>query len=126
MLEIFVDADGCPVKDEVLRVAARYGIRATFVANAGLWLQESETVRLVLVSEGADAADDWIVEHLAERAVPGDAIALLSNGAFGGIHAKVLAALAAHKAAHPGFGIEQVHFFPLGGIKTCATWARPA
>lgn len=35
----------------------------------------------------------------------------------------VVAELAAHKAAHPGFGIEQVHFFPLGGIKTCATWA---
>ncbi len=36
----------------------------------------------------------------------------------------VLTELAAHKAANPGFGIEQVHFFPLGGIKTCATWAR--
>ncbi len=36
----------------------------------------------------------------------------------------VIAELAAHKAANPGFGIEQVHFFPLGGIKTCATWAR--
>ena len=35
----------------------------------------------------------------------------------------VLGALAAHKAAHPGFGIEAVHFFPLGGIRTCATWA---
>ena len=37
---------------------------------------------------------------------------------------EVLAELAAHKAANPGFGIEQVHFFPLGGIKTNATWAR--
>ena len=35
----------------------------------------------------------------------------------------VVAELAAHKAANPGFGIEQVHFFPLGGIKTNATWA---
>ncbi len=36
----------------------------------------------------------------------------------------VVSALAAHKSANPGFGIEQVHFFPLGGIKTCAAWAR--
>ena len=36
--------------------------------------------------------------------------------------ADVLAGLAAHKAANPGFGIEQVHFFPLGGIKTNAQW----
>ena len=35
----------------------------------------------------------------------------------------MIAELAAHKAAHPEFGIEQVHFFPLGGIKTNATWA---
>jgi methylenetetrahydrofolate reductase (NADPH) len=38
--------------------------------------------------------------------------------------AEFIAALAAHKAANPGFGIEQVHFFPLGGIKTCATWTQ--
>jgi len=64
VLEIYVDADGCPVKDEVLRVATRYGLTTTFVANAGLTLPERDTVRLVIVGRGADAADDWIAEHV--------------------------------------------------------------
>ena len=66
MFEIYVDADGCPVKDEVLRVAARYGLRTTFVANVGLTLPQRESVRLVVVSRDADAADDWIAESVAE------------------------------------------------------------
>jgi uncharacterized protein YaiI (UPF0178 family) len=66
MPEIYVDADGCPVKDEILRVATRYGLTTTFVANSGLWLPESDTVRLVLVDDAADAADDWIAEHASE------------------------------------------------------------
>ena len=64
MLQVYVDADGCPVKEEVLRVATRYGLTTTFVANSGLFLPESETVRLVVVGDAADAADDWIAEHV--------------------------------------------------------------
>lgn len=64
MLDIFVDADGCPVKDEVLRVAARCGLTTTFVANMGLTLPQRESVRLVVVGSGADVADDWIAEHV--------------------------------------------------------------
>ena len=69
MLDIYVDADGCPVKDEVLRVAERYGLTTTFVANMGLTLPQRDTVRLVVVSSGADAADDWIAEHVEEADV---------------------------------------------------------
>jgi uncharacterized protein YaiI (UPF0178 family) len=63
MSEIYVDADACPVKDEVLRVAARHGIVVTFVANRGLRPSRDPMVVHVLVPQGADAADDWIVEH---------------------------------------------------------------
>jgi uncharacterized protein YaiI (UPF0178 family) len=63
MAEIFVDADACPVKDEILRVAARHGVKATFVANFGLRPSRDPMVVHVLVPQGADAADDWIAEH---------------------------------------------------------------
>jgi uncharacterized protein YaiI (UPF0178 family) len=61
--QIYVDADACPVKDEVLRVAARHGLVTTFVANSGLRPSRDPLVRNVVVPQGADAADDWIVEH---------------------------------------------------------------
>lgn len=65
MLDLYVDADGCPVKDEVLRVARRYKLMATFVANAGLTLPRDDLVRAVVVGAGADEADDWIAEHVS-------------------------------------------------------------
>ncbi len=63
--QIYVDADACPVKDEVLRVAGRHGVVVIFVANRGLRPSRDPMVRNVLVPQGADAADDWIVEHVA-------------------------------------------------------------
>ncbi|MCL4690920.1 MAG: YaiI/YqxD family protein [Candidatus Hydrogenedentes bacterium] len=64
---IFVDADGCPVKDEVYRVAKRYGLRVVLVANAWIRVPEEDGIELVVVDDGFDAADDWIVEHVRER-----------------------------------------------------------
>jgi uncharacterized protein YaiI (UPF0178 family) len=61
--QIFVDADACPVKDEVLRVAGRHGVKVTFVANRGLRPSRDPMVAHVMVPQGADVADDWIVEH---------------------------------------------------------------
>ena len=60
---IFVDADACPVKDEALRVAERLGLVITFVSNGGVRPSRDPMVRIVVVPQGADAADDWIVEH---------------------------------------------------------------
>jgi uncharacterized protein YaiI (UPF0178 family) len=73
-LQIYVDADACPVKDEALRVAERHGLVIHFVANAWMRLPESPLVRRVVVSDGADAADDWIAEHIdkGDIAVTGD------------------------------------------------------
>lgn len=61
---IYVDADACPVKEEVLRVAERHGLPVRLVANR--WLRTDEAagdVRCIVVEAGADAADDWIAEH---------------------------------------------------------------
>jgi uncharacterized protein YaiI (UPF0178 family) len=60
---IYVDADACPVKDEVVRVAERLGLVVTFVSNGGLRPSRDPMIRHVVVSKGADAADDWIVEN---------------------------------------------------------------
>ena len=68
MLEIYVDADGCPVKDEVYRVAGRYGLTVWVVANSWLRVPDDTGVRRVTVTDGLDRADDWI----AERIGPGD------------------------------------------------------
>lgn len=67
---IYVDADACPVKDEVLRVAARRGLKVIMVANRWFRLESDPLVERVIVPEGLDVADDWI----AERAVSGDVV----------------------------------------------------
>jgi len=64
--QIFVDADGCPVKEEASRVARRYGLKVILVANAGMRTPEGVHVELVVVDDGFDAADNWIVEHATE------------------------------------------------------------
>lgn len=66
---IHVDADACPVKDEVQKVAARHGLVVTFVSNGGLRPSRDPMVRHVVVTKGADAADDWIVENAAANDV---------------------------------------------------------
>jgi hypothetical protein len=68
--EIFVDADACPVKDEVYRVALRYGLAAKIVANAYIAIPAHPLIGRVVVGAGPDAADDWI----AAAARPGDIV----------------------------------------------------
>jgi uncharacterized protein YaiI (UPF0178 family) len=64
---IYVDADACPVKDEVYKVAARHGLKVFVVANAFINTPRDPMVERVVVDATPDAADDWIVE----RAAPG-------------------------------------------------------
>ncbi len=65
MLHIFVDADACPVKPEVYRVANRYHLEVTLVANSWMRIpQEQHRITLEVVGGGLDAADDWIVDHV--------------------------------------------------------------
>jgi uncharacterized protein YaiI (UPF0178 family) len=93
VLEIYVDADGCPVKEEVYRVAGRHGLQVWVVANAWLRVPEAPLVSRVTVSEGLDRADDWIASRigrgdlavtadvpLAHRCVKCGARAIAPNG----------------------------------------------
>jgi uncharacterized protein YaiI (UPF0178 family) len=64
MLEIYVDADACPVKAEVERVADRHGLIVHIVTNGGLRPSANPRVQHVIVAEGADSADNWIAEHI--------------------------------------------------------------
>ena len=67
MLEIYVDADACPVKQEVCRVAKRYGMKVTFVSNSPMRVPDPEISTLVVVHGRFDAADDLIAEKIAEN-----------------------------------------------------------
>lgn len=73
-MDIYVDADACPVKDEVARVAARHGLAVHMVSNAWMRLPEGDHVRRVVVGGDADAADDWIASRItpADIAITGD------------------------------------------------------
>ena len=93
MVEIYVDADACPVKDETVSVAARHNLKTIMVCNGGIRPYPSDMVELVIVAQGADAADDWIADNiktadvcvtndipLAARCLEKGALAIKSNG----------------------------------------------
>jgi uncharacterized protein YaiI (UPF0178 family) len=63
-IEIFIDADACPVKDEVYRVGARYGLRVFVVANGSMRIPRDPGIEMVVVGAGSDAADDWIAARV--------------------------------------------------------------
>ncbi len=69
MLKIFIDADGCPVKDEVYRVARRYDLEVALVANSSMRTPSDKTIEMIVVDGKFDAADDWIVEHAGDNDV---------------------------------------------------------
>lgn len=64
MTEIYIDADGCPVKEETLRVARRHQLKTYLVSDGGVRPSRDPLVEVVFVAEGPDAADDWIAEHI--------------------------------------------------------------
>jgi uncharacterized protein YaiI (UPF0178 family) len=70
VITVFVDADACPVKDEIYRVAKRLGLRVLVVANGRLTVPRDPNIELVVVPKGAlDAADDWIAERAGPSSV---------------------------------------------------------
>jgi uncharacterized protein YaiI (UPF0178 family) len=93
LLDIYIDADACPVKEEAFRVALRYDLKLFLVSNAPLRVPAEGRVELVVVSDGFDAADDWIAGQagagdivvtadipLAKRALEAGARVIGSNG----------------------------------------------
>jgi uncharacterized protein len=92
-LTILVDADACPVKEEVYRVARRYDVPVRIVSNSGMRVPFEPLIKQVIVSAGPDAADDWIAEHaharcvvvtadipLADRSLKAGAVVIAPNG----------------------------------------------
>ena len=93
MVEIYIVADACPVKDETIQVAARHNLKTFMVCDGGIRPSANPMVELVIVTQGADAADDWIAEHigkadicvtndipLAARCLEKQALAIKPNG----------------------------------------------
>jgi uncharacterized protein len=92
-IRIFVDADACPVKDEVYRVAGRHGLTVHVVSNSPILVPREPWIVRVTVGGGMDAADDWIAERatrsdivvtadvpLAARCVKAGALVIAPNG----------------------------------------------
>ncbi|MDC0093087.1 YaiI/YqxD family protein [Alphaproteobacteria bacterium] len=65
MKKIYVDADACPVKEEIIKVATRHGLNVLMVCNGGIRPFKNDLVNLVIVSEGSDEADKWIYENVS-------------------------------------------------------------
>jgi uncharacterized protein YaiI (UPF0178 family) len=93
IIAIYVDADACPVKQEVYRVAERHGLKVYVVSNSPIAVPREPFIERVVVAAGMDAADDWIAERatrgaivvtqdipLAARAVKAGAVAIAPNG----------------------------------------------
>jgi len=66
MTDIYVDGDACPVKDEVVRVAERYNVKTIIVSNGGLRPSRDPMIQHIIVSAGADVADDWIADNIGQ------------------------------------------------------------
>jgi len=92
-IRIYIDADACPVKDEVYRVAERFNLNVTVVAAGFIRVPQHPLIERVAAGAGPDAADDWIVAHLqpddivitadiplADRSVKAGAAAIAPNG----------------------------------------------
>jgi uncharacterized protein YaiI (UPF0178 family) len=62
--DIFVDADACPVRDEVIRVAERHDLSVHIVCNGGIRPSRDPRIRIIVVPDGPDAADDWIAGRI--------------------------------------------------------------
>ena len=93
MIQILVDADACPVKDDIYRVAVRHGVAVVVVSNSGMRLPGHPLITQQIVSDTFDAADDWIAEAagpqslvvtgdilLADRALKAGATVIAHNG----------------------------------------------
>ena len=64
-IRVLVDADACPVKSEIYRVAERHGAKVLVVSNSVMAIPPAPWIERVIVGDAPDAADDWIVEHAA-------------------------------------------------------------
>lgn len=88
MTTLYVDADACPVKDEIYKVAARHQLTVYVVSNAWFRIPDQTWIHRILVKDGADEADNWIVDHILPKDIfiTGDILLAdqcVKKGAFG-------------------------------------------
>lgn len=67
MLEIYLDADACPVKEDAYRVAERYSLKVFVVANREIFIPKNPRIERVVAAGGFDAVDDWIAAHVGAK-----------------------------------------------------------
>ncbi|WP_260923215.1 YaiI/YqxD family protein [Novosphingobium sp. 9] len=79
MIQILIDADACPVKDETYKVAARYKVPVVVVSNSAIRIPREPSISRKVVSDAFDAADDWIAEHTTPNTVVITADILLAD-----------------------------------------------
>lgn len=79
MTQILIDADACPVKDETYKVAWRHEIPVTVVSNSPIRIPAHPLIARMVVSDGFDAADDWIVDHTTAQSIVITADILLAD-----------------------------------------------
>jgi len=79
VIRILVDADACPVKDEIYKVAFRHEVPVTIVSNSPIRVPAHDLIDRVVVGDGFDAADDWIAERAAAGAICVTADILLAD-----------------------------------------------
>ena len=68
-ISIYVDADACPVKDEILKVSYRHQLNVYLVSNQWMRMEVGPLVQKIVVSEGADEADNWIVDQIDQYGI---------------------------------------------------------
>ena len=81
-LRVLIDGDACPVKDETYKVALRHKVPVTVVSNSWFRVPDNPLIELVVVSDGFDAADDWIAEQSSADAIVVTADILLADRAL--------------------------------------------
>ena len=120
MTILYVDADACPVKNEVYRVADRYALPVIVVSNSWIRVPRGPQIRLVVVEAGPDAADDWI----AARAGTGDVVITADTPLAD--RALKAGAQALHRAGQlfTSANIGSAHA-SAASASICAGWARP-
>lgn len=66
MVKIYVDADACPVKNEIERIATRHNLITYMVCNGGIRPSRNPLIKLIIVEKASDAADNWIIDHIGK------------------------------------------------------------
>ena len=118
MIKLYIDADACPVKNEVFRVARRYRLKVYLVSNSSMRIPPDEFVELIIVHGGFDAADDWIASHITETDIAVTADIPLAARCLKKAHGYLIP-----KGGYTARTLSAMHWQPGTLLHFCVTWA---